>query len=124
LAFQITLSTEYERNQKRRRGANDLLIHLVLYVLNLEMEKMSNKIKFIIDRDFSGKTIDGYEFNNSDRYFVEMAMRLYHDILMKDVDELVKAIERGKTQMEVGNIFGVSAGSINNFLKGKTWKHI
>lgn len=42
----------------------------------------------------------------------------------KDFPAIKRLIERGKTQKEVGEIFGVSAGTINHFLKGKTWKHI
>lgn len=42
----------------------------------------------------------------------------------KDLPAINRLIERGKTQKEIGEIFGVSAGSINHFIKGKTWKHV
>lgn len=42
----------------------------------------------------------------------------------KDFPAILRLIERGKTQKEVGEIFGVCTGSINSFLKGRSWKNI
>ena len=56
-------------------------------------------MKKLIDNAFSGNTIGGYEFTNRDRYFVEKAIVLYHDLLMKDVDVLIDCI-KGNTDAE------------------------
>lgn len=42
----------------------------------------------------------------------------------KDFPAINRLIERGKTQREVAKLFGVSYGTINHYLRGKTWKHI